>query len=668
MDPNGPHRLAFGRRHARRAVSGRYSMIWFQGSIKHRMTSSLIVLAVLFALQFVTTLWASHGFHSNAAFQREMNEVSAHQMFGDMKHDAIQNDVLRLKDAVVRHDPASFEDAKQALDEDIASINKAYAFVFAQPYEGSLKELVANAVAPQRDYVAKALAAKERLETHPEDFDGAINTFLQSFKVFEDVQEKLGEAIKTSTEEQNAAADLTSRIVEWVQTIAMLLGGGALIMILLFTRKQVVGPLERLAGSLRRMADGDYDAPISGFDTQDEIGDLAKVAQLFRSAALDKQQADREQVEVVDALRTAMAALASKDLEYRISGRFPSGYVALQEDFNSAIAGLAKALGSVRAGTSNLTASIAEIRSAADDLAMRNEQQAARIQASTEAMSQVTTSVQQTATQAISVRSAMTSTQEEATEGSNVVREAVAAMAAIEQSTGAITQITDLIDGIAFQTNLLALNAGVEAARAGDAGRGFAVVANEVRALAQRSADAARDIKALIASSSQQVGEGVSRVSQTGDKLLHIVSRINTITHSINDIADNAERQAKNLAEVNEAVGEMDQMTQRNAAMAEETTAATRSLAAEAEDLGALVAQFHTRDLEHRPDSAQDAHRQRRSRNPSALAAKAMADKLDRSDLTTFHAPAAPAAPSPRRAAPMAHGSAALAEDNWSEF
>ena len=643
-------------------------MIWFQGSIKHRMTSSLIVLAVLFALQFVTTLWASHGFHSNAAFQRLMNEVSTHQMFGDMKHDAIESDVLRLKDATLRHDPANFEDAKRALDEDMAAIDKTYAFVFAQTYEDPLKTIVQKAIPPERDYVAKAQAAKERLETHPEDFDAAINTFLHSFEVFEKVQEDLANAIKTSTEAHNTAADWNSTLVEWVQTIAMLLGGGALILIMLFTRKQVVGPLERLAGSLRRMADGDYDAPISGFDSQDEIGDLAKVAQLFRSAALDKQQADREQIEVVNALRTAMAALASKNLEYRISGPFPPSYVALQEDFNSAIAGLAKALGSVRAGTSNLTASISEIRSAADDLAMRNEQQAARIQASTEAMREVTTSVQQTAAQAISVRSAMTSTQEEATEGSNVVRGAVAAMAAIEQSTGAITQITDLIDGIAFQTNLLALNAGVEAARAGDAGRGFAVVANEVRALAQRSADAARDIKALIASSSQQVGEGVARVSETGDKLLHIVSRINTITHAINEIADNAERQAKNLGDVNEAVGEMDQMTQRNAAMAEETTAATRSLAAEAEDLGALVGQFRTRDRENRLDSGVSAQRQRRPRTPSALAAKALADKLDRSDLAPYHAPTMPSAPPPRRAAPMAHGSAALAEDNWSEF
>ena len=641
-------------------------MTWLQGTIKYRMTTSLIVLAALYTLQFVTTLWASHGFHANAAFQRQMTQVSARQMFGDMKHDAIENDVLRMKDAVLRHDQTNFEDAKRLLDEDIDALNKAYAFVFAQDYEGSLKAIVQNAVSPERDYVAKAQAARSQLESHPEDFDSAINAFTHSFEVFEDVQEKLGEAIKKGTEEHNAAADQVSTIVEWVQTAAMLLGGGALILILLFTRKQVVNPLERLAGALRRMASGDYDAPIDGFDTHDEIGDLAKVAQLFRSAALDKQKADLEQVEVVNALRLAMKELADKNLEYRMTGQFPATYTALQEDFNSAIAALAQALGSVRAGTSNLTASIAEIRSAADDLAMRNEQQAARIQASTEAMREVTASVQQTAAQATSVRTAMTSTQEEATEGSKVVREAVAAMAAIEQSTNAITQITDLIDGIAFQTNLLALNAGVEAARAGDAGRGFAVVANEVRALAQRSADAARDIKALIASSSQQVGEGVSRVSQTGDKLLHIVSRINTITRSINEIADNAETQAAHLGEVNDAVGEMDQMTQRNAAMAEETTAATRSVAAEAADLGALVAQFRTRDLANRPGSGITAQRGRRPRTPSALAAKAMADKLDRSDLVVISAP-----PLHRAApAPIARGSAAaaLAEDNWSEF
>jgi len=647
-------------------------MTWFQGSIKYRMTSSLLILAALFVLQFVITLWAGHGFHSNAAFQRKMTMVTAQQMFGDMKHDAIQNDVLRMKDAVLRHDKLNFDDAKRALDEDVAAIDKTYGIVFAQTYDEPLNSIVQNAVQPEKDYVAKAIEAKQRLENHPEDFDSAINAFIHSFEVFEDVQEKLGEAIKTSTDARNASADQLSAIAEWVQTAAMLLAGGALVLILLFTRKQVVNPLEQLGAALRRMAGGDYDAPIEGFDSDDEIGDLAKVAQLFRSAALDKQKSDREQVEVVSALRLAMKELANKNLEYRMNGHFPANYIALQEDFNSAISALALALGSVRAGTSNLTASIAEIRSAVDDLSLRNEQQAAQIQTSTSAMRDVTTSVQQTASQAISMRTAITSTQEEANEGSAVVREAVAAMAAIEQSTSAITQITDLIDGIAFQTNLLALNAGVEAARAGDAGRGFAVVANEVRALAQRSADAAHDIKALIASSSQQVGEGVALVNQTGDKLLQIVSRINTITQSINEITDNAERQATSLASVNEAVSEMDQMTQRNAAMAEETTAATRSLASEAADLGALVAQFNTRDLANRPDSGIDGQRRRRSHTPSQSAAKAVADNLDRSDLTSSRKLPAARASAPRRApsAPVAHGSAAIArvEENWSEF
>jgi methyl-accepting chemotaxis protein len=292
-------------------------------------------------------------------------------------------------------------------------------------------------------------------------------------------------------------------------------------------------------------------------------------------------------------------------------------------------------------------------------------------------MVQVTASVQQTANHALSVRTAVARTQQEATEGGAVVRDAVAAMAAIEKSTSEITQITDLIDGIAFQTNLLALNAGVEAARAGDAGRGFAVVANEVRALAQRSADAAKDIKALIASSSQQVSSGVALVGQTGDKLIHIVERVDDITVSINQIADAATLQVESLREVQSSVGEMDVMTQRNAAMAEETTAATRAVASEADELTRLVAQFHTRNQAERPEAAAKPGQLRRTSlaGQPGHARMRPAPKPDGSVATI----ARPAAARMQRAAGAGAGagssSAALAmdmtapgADNWSEF
>ncbi|USI74561.1 methyl-accepting chemotaxis protein [Sphingomonas morindae] len=202
--------------------------------------------------------------------------------------------------------------------------------------------------------------------------------------------------------------------------------------------------------------------------------------------------------------------------------------------------------------------------------------------------------VQETARSASEVRTAIGETHREATDGGAVVSEAIAAMGAIEKSAQEIKQIIDLIDGIAFQTNLLALNAGVEAARAGDAGRGFAVVASEVRALAQRSTSAAKDIKDLITKSAEQVGSGVQLVGQTGTVLQKIVSRVGAVRSLVASISDSAETQATNLGEVNRAVGEMDKMTQQNAAMVEESTAAARSLAAEADELATLVSRFRT--------------------------------------------------------------------------
>ncbi len=366
-------------------------------------------------------------------------------------------------------------------------------------------------------------------------------------------------------------------------------------------QRLVVKPLIETASTMQRMADGDIGLAIEGTDRPDEIGQVARAMQVFGKAEEARRTASAEQEAVVQALSAGLSRLAAKDLEHRLEEPFPPAYETLRENYNAAVLSLAEALRIVRIGTASVQGSISEIGAASHDLALRNEAQAARIAETARAMDAVTGIVQETATGAQAVSQTITLADREAGEGGEVVRRAIEAMAAIENSAQEIGQIITVIDGIAFQTNLLALNAGVEAARAGEAGKGFAVVATEVRALAQRSADAAQSIKALITTSGEQVGTGVNLVRESGTRLEAILRRIGEISALTGSIAGSATRQAANLTQINAAMGEMDRMTQQNAAMVEQSSAATRSLASEAVRLKELVATFRTRNVAHRP-------------------------------------------------------------------
>ncbi|MEI6640571.1 MAG: HAMP domain-containing methyl-accepting chemotaxis protein [Novosphingobium sp.] len=408
----------------------------------------------------------------------------------------------------------------------------------------------------------------------------------------------LSRTYSAETERENAS--LTTLALSGLGVLALALLG----LILASARaaqRLVVMPLVETAAAMQRMANGDTNSQIEGTDRQDEIGQVARAMQVFREAGQSRQQASAEQAVVVRALSAGLARLAAKDLEHQLEAKFPPDYETLRENYNAAVTSLADALRTVRVGTASVQGSIAEIGSAAQDLALRNEAQASRIAETARAMDAVTGIVQDTATGAQAVSQTITHADREAGEGGEVVRRAIEAMAAIEQSAQEIGQIIAVIDGIAFQTNLLALNAGVEAARAGEAGKGFAVVATEVRALAQRSADAAQSIKALITTSGEQVGTGVDLVRESGTRLEAIVRRISEIGALTGSIAGSATRQASSLGQINAAMREMDRMTQQNAAMVEESSAATRSLAAEALRLNELVATFRTRDIALRP-------------------------------------------------------------------
>ncbi len=324
------------------------------------------------------------------------------------------------------------------------------------------------------------------------------------------------------------------------------------------------------------------------------LGLIGWVLKMLRDTGKANAAAEQQAQQVVSSLGDGLIALAKGDLSHRIDTSFAPAYENLRATFNSTVAQLADVLNRV-AETARLVATGAsEIRAASDDLANRNQQQAAGVEETSAALNEVATIVQQTATNAVSVQQSITSTHREAHDGGVVVQRATEAMAAIERSAHEIGSIIGVIDGIAFLTNLLALNAGVEAARAGDAGKGFAVVANEVRALAQRSAEAAKNIKTLITASTDQVGSGVLLVDETGKLLRHIVAQVGDISERVADIAASAEKQAGTLSHVSAAMSEMDRVTQQNAAMVEESTAASRSLADESKMLTEMVGRFHT--------------------------------------------------------------------------
>lgn len=310
------------------------------------------------------------------------------------------------------------------------------------------------------------------------------------------------------------------------------------------------------------------------------------------AAAAERARLTAEQNSVIDAIAARLENLAEGDLASRITQPFPPVYEPLRTSFNRAVSDLDGLLGRVTAAVSQITTGSAEIRSASDDLSRRTEQQASAIEQNSIETDKLTTQIRATAGNAEAVSRNTGAAQQHAAEGGAVVERAITAMNAIESSASEIAQIVTIIDGIAFQTNLLALNAGVEAARAGEAGRGFAVVANEVRALAQRSAAAAQDIKALITASSAQVGTGVALVGETGTVLRTIVDQITGIGSAIHEIAGQAGHQAEALGAVNARFGSIDMVTQQNAAMVEESNAAAHNLLREAEMMQSLVARF----------------------------------------------------------------------------
>ena len=448
-------------------------------------------------------------------------------------------------------------------------------------------------------------------------FERASLALMAEVKASDDALEAVRGQVEAEHAKARVEADKQRRFSLMVSLATGLAALAAAIPIILTLRRRVLKPLDKLVSYLSVLARGNYDPEVPLEVTPDEIGQMVGAISELRLAALERKsarlasdlerstseaekqaneaeraRADSDRRAVLALIQDGLHQLSDGNLAWRVHDTVGADYQVLKQDFNAAADKLEETLRGIRTSASVVGVSADQISSAADDLSRRTENQAASLEQTAAALDEVTAGIRSTADSAANASRVAVEAHEEALATEGVVHAAVLAVGEIEQSSAKIGQIISVINDIAFQTNLLALNAGVEAARAGDAGRGFAVVASEVRSLAQRSADASKEIRNLIAESSNRVSQGVGLVTQAGEALTHIIARVESITELVNGIATAAREQSTGLGEVNSAVNRMDHVTQQNAAMVEQTTAAAHSLKAQSDELSALVGAF----------------------------------------------------------------------------
>ena len=379
----------------------------------------------------------------------------------------------------------------------------------------------------------------------------------------------------------------------------------------------ISNPVKAMTDAMEKLAKGDLASEIPALSHKDEIGAMAKAVQVFKAnglklrdseaeaarqrAGVEQERAaneaaraeiQRQQEAMVASIAAGLERLSKGDLTNRLNHAFSAEYEKLRADFNATADSLQDALRTIAAATTGISTGSDQIAHASDDLSRRTEQQAASLEETAAALSVITDTVRSMASGAAEAAKVVATARGAAETSGAIVEQAVEAMGKIKDSSNQIGNIIGVIDEIAFQTNLLALNAGVEAARAGDAGRGFAVVASEVRALAQRSAEAAKEIKSLISASTVQVESGVVLVDKTGLALKDIVAKVAEMDALVRKISASSQEQATGIAEINTAVAQMDQVVQQNAAMVEESTAAAHVLKSETQGLSSMVGKF----------------------------------------------------------------------------
>jgi methyl-accepting chemotaxis protein len=479
-------------------------------------------------------------------------------------------------------------------------------------FAGKVKTAAFTDVDRYSQIILAAEAGKE-----VKDVDG--KQWFQAATARVDVLRNAQDELLQSLVAQIAAAHSQTILKLLIASLVAFIVIGAIAGLAIATMRSISRPIRAMASTMSRLAVGDHAIEIDALDRKDEIGEMAKAVLVFRDAARQKVKREkqveeerrrlddehkseetgaieRERSLVTSSIGASLAKLAAKDLSYRIVADLPPAYRQLQTDFNTAMEQLEDAVIGFAGSVQAIESGSRQIAGAADDLSHRTETQAASLEQTAAAVNEITASVNAGAESSNYARKVVALAKDDADRSGVIVGKAMVAMDNIAKSSQEISQIIVVIDEIAFQTNLLALNAGVEAARAGETGRGFAVIASEVRALAQRSAEAAKEIKGLISTSSSQVSEGVVLVGEAGETLKRIVAQVVDLNNVVSTVAAGVKERSIALGEVNAAVHQMEELTQRNAAVAEETTAASHQLQEESERLIQLIARFRIGD------------------------------------------------------------------------
>ncbi len=575
-------------------------------SLGQKVMGAAAGAALLCAATAGTGLWVAVSLNSALARSETSAKILRQHMQADMMHDALRADVMG---AIMSSDPGLGVDIKTVradLTDHTKIFKDAIAASNGMASDPAVKAALADVDAPLATYIASAGDIVGRADTDAPGARAKLPDFAKQFSALEEKMEQASVKIEAAASRDGKAARSMSLLGQVLMGALLLAAGAFAAVLMIAARKGLVSPLVEITRALRRLASGDLDVALPKKTGNDELGQMTDALHAFHAAVearqkeleaadvrdaleIERQDAERRrdeaeatQTAVVDSLAAALKHLSEGDLSHRIDRRFPEGYERLRVDFNAAVEKLSGVIAASLEATSMIHGGSREITEAADDLSRRTEQQAASLEETAAALDEITSTVRQTAEGAGRARKVVERARDAAGASGTIVDQAVGAMGAIEKSSAQIGQIIGVIDEIAFQTNLLALNAGVEAARAGEAGRGFAVVAQEVRALAQRSADAAKEIKGLIATSAAEVGQGVEHVGKAGEALRAIAAEVEQIDALVREMAASAQEQARGLVEVNGAVNQMDQVTQQNAAMVEETTAASHALAQEA--------------------------------------------------------------------------------------